>query len=75
MPYVENLNQPIDFDEIRQAVLAEKRQKAPGSDGLGLDFYKAHWRTIKDDLHTALNQMYLNKAIVPQQKHGVIDCL
>jgi hypothetical protein len=75
MPYVEHLNQPIDIDEIRQAVLTGKWQKAPGNDGLGSDFYKAHWTTISDDLHTVLIQMYLNKAITPQQKHGAIVCL
>ena len=26
MPYVENLNQPIDIDEIRQAVLANGKR-------------------------------------------------
>ena len=27
MPYIENVNQPIDIDEIRQAVITRKRQK------------------------------------------------
>ena len=72
MPYTEHLNQPIDIDEIRQAVLTGKRQKAPVSDGLGRDFHKVHWTTIKkNNLHTVLNHMYSNKTIMPQQKHGV----
>jgi len=75
MPYMEHLNRPIDIDEIHQAVLDGRRQKAPGSDGFGLEFYKAHWTTIKEDLHNVLNQMYFNKAITPQQRHGVIVCL
>lgn len=61
MTYMEHLIRPIDIDEIRQAVLAGKRRKAPVSDGLDLDFYKAHWTLIKDDFHAFLNQMYLNK--------------
>ena len=63
MPYKEHLNQPIDIGQIRQAVITGKRQKALGSDGLGREFYKVHWTTIKDDLHCVLNQMYWNKAI------------
>ena len=67
MPYIENLNQPIYIDEIRQAVITGKSQKAPGSDRLGRDFYKVHWTTIKDDLNCVLNQMYWNKAITPNK--------
>jgi hypothetical protein len=38
MTYKEHLERQIDMDEISPAVLAEKRQKAPGSDGLSLEF-------------------------------------
>jgi hypothetical protein len=38
MPNIEHLNQPIDNEEIRQAVITGGRQKAPVSDGLGRDF-------------------------------------
>jgi len=67
MPYIEHLNQPIDIEEICLALSTGKRQKAPGSDGLGRDFYKTHLKTIKDNLHNILNQMYLNKAITPNK--------
>jgi hypothetical protein len=30
---------------------------------------------IKDDLHTIMNQMFLDEAILPSQKHGIIVCL
>jgi succinate dehydrogenase/fumarate reductase flavoprotein subunit len=72
--YTEQLERPIDIDEIHQAVLAGRRHKAPGSDGLGLKFYKFHLKLIKDDLHAVLNQMYLNKAITPPTK-ARRDCL
>ena len=67
MPYIEQLNQPIDIEEIRLAVSTRKREKVPGSDGLGRDFLKTHWKTIKDHIHNVLNQMYLNKAITPNK--------
>jgi spore coat protein CotH len=36
MPYIEHLNQAIDMDEIRQAVMTGKRQKKPGKCRVGL---------------------------------------
>ena len=54
---------PIDVEEIRNALRVEGRNKATGSDGMGLQFYKANWTTLKDDLCTVTNQMYTEKAI------------
>jgi len=73
--YMEHLKRQIDVDEIRRALLAGSRRKTPGSEGLSLEFYKAHLTTIRNDLHAVLNQVYLNKTITPQQKHGVISCM
>jgi methionine-rich copper-binding protein CopC len=67
MSYIEHLNQPRDTDEIRKVVITGKRQKAPGSDGLGRDFYEVHWTIVSDDLICVLNQMYWNKAITPNK--------
>jgi hypothetical protein len=49
MTYREHLERPKDMDEICQVMLVGKRQKAPGSDGMSLEFYKIHSTTIKDD--------------------------
>lgn len=56
----------VDTDEIRNAVLAGRSNKAPGSDGIDLEFYKVNWKTIKDYLIIVGNQMYLEKAITLQ---------
>jgi hypothetical protein len=73
--YAELLERPIDTDEIQNAVLEGRSNKAPGSDGIGLEFYKVHWKTIKDYLIIVRNQMYLETPITPQQNYGIIVCL
>jgi hypothetical protein len=53
--YAANLEKPISIDEIFMALKTGGRNKAPGSDGIGLEFYTAHWDTIRTDLHDILN--------------------
>jgi hypothetical protein len=43
------LEQPITPDEVHIAVQKGKKRKAPGSDGIGLE-YKINWVTIKEDI-------------------------
>jgi hypothetical protein len=71
----ELLEQPINSKEVYIAVRKGGKKKAPGSDGLGLEFYKANWVTIKDDMSELMNQMFIERKVSPQQKHGVIVCL
>jgi hypothetical protein len=73
--YAANLKQPISLEEIVTALKTGGRNKAPGSDAIGLEFYTAHWDTIRPDLQEILNQMFLHKTISPQQKHGLIVSL
>lgn len=73
--YVDILHRPIDMEEIRHVLQGVRRNKTPGSDGIGWEFYKATWSTIKDDLYTTLNEMYMEKTITSQQKQGIIVCL
>jgi len=71
----EQLEQPITPEEVHIAVRKGGRKKAPGSDGLGLEFYKANWATNKDDMGELMNKMFIERKVSPQQKHGVIVCL
>jgi len=52
-----------------------RKNKAPGSDGIGLQFYKANWATIQDDIGAMMNQMFMERKLSAQQKHGLIVCL
>jgi hypothetical protein len=42
---------------------------------MGLNFYKSNWDTIKDDMLTLLNQMYIDGTKCDKQKHGLVVCL
>jgi len=61
--YADQLERPITYDEILVAPRAGARHKAPGIDGLGLDFYTENWDTIKSDLKDPLNRMFLHNQV------------
>lgn len=69
------LEEPIATGEIHKALRKGARNKAPGSDSTGLEFYETNWTTLKEDLCDILNQMFMGRAVTTQQKHGVILCL
>jgi hypothetical protein len=70
LPPVANrsLETTITLEEIHVAVQQGKKQKAPGCDGICHDFFLHTWDMIKDDLHTIMNQMFVDEVIVPLQK-------
>jgi len=69
------LEQPISLEEVHIAMRKGGKNKAPGSDAIGLEFYKANWATIQDDIGAMMNQMFMERKVSAQQKHGVIVCL
>jgi len=40
----------ITMEELRHAMSKGKPHKVPGPDGIGLEFYKTAWETIKVEL-------------------------
>ena len=55
------MEQPITPEEVNTAVRKGRKNKAPGSDSERLEFYKANWATIKDDIGAMRNQMYMER--------------
>ena len=68
------LEQLISLEEVHIVVRKGGKNKAPGSDGVGLEFYKTNWTTIQDDICTMMNQMFLERKVFAQQKNGMIVC-
>jgi len=72
----EQLEQPITPEDEHIVVKKGGKKKAPGSDRFGWEYYKANWATIKDGMdELMMNQMFIERKVSPQQKHGVIVCL
>ena len=70
--YAQQLETPITYEEIITALKAGARQKAPGIDGIGLEFYTHNWDIIKSDLKDLLNQMFSQNKVTSQQKHAIV---
>ena len=64
------LEEPITLEEIYQAIKTEKPHKAPGYDGICLEFLKKTWETTKEDLLLIVNEMYTEENISYYQKLG-----
>jgi hypothetical protein len=69
------LDEPITMEELRSAVRAGKNGKAPERDGIGYDFNKLQWNTIKHELLLIIRQMHTERSISAQRKHGILVCL
>ena len=69
------LEQPISLEEVHIAVRKGGKNKASGISGIRLEFYKANRITIKDYIGATMNQMFIERKVSAQQKHGVIVCL
>eukprot|EP00253_Pinus_taeda_P003668 PITA_03668 len=45
-----NLNRPVTVEEIEEAMKEMQNGKAPGLDGFNVDFFKACWKIVKQDI-------------------------
>ena len=69
------LEESITMEELFQAVKQGKPNKAPGQDGLCLEFIKKTWEVTKYDLLKVMNNMYRDGIISDQQNHRKLVCL
>jgi hypothetical protein len=57
------LETPISPEEVHLAVIKGAKNKAPGSGGIGLEFYKTYCAKIKDDISAMMNQMFTERSV------------
>jgi hypothetical protein len=66
------LDVPITLQELTHALNTGAKNRAPGCDGFGLEFYTTNWDTIKTDLLLLFNQMFVQHRLSVKQKHGIV---
>ena len=68
----EHLQSDLSEFEIETAISQMAKGKAPGPDGLSVEFYTQCWPVIKKDFVNLLNQMYSTQTIDNRTKSGFI---
>ena len=87
--YIENINVPnilsekekedcdsvINVTELENAVKNMKNNKAPGLDGLPVEFYKIFWTDLKSHLFNAIKESYKCKELCHSMRTAVLSLL
>ena len=61
--------------ECRKAAFKMPKNKAPGGDGLPIEFYQEFWDDIEPVLVNALNENFYNKSMSDTQRQGIITLI
>ena len=71
----ENLQIDLSEFKIETAISQMAKGKAPGPDGLSVEFYTQCWPIVKNDFVNLLNQMYSTQTIDKRTKSGFITLI
>jgi hypothetical protein len=69
------LDLAITAEELRLMILNGANNKAPGRDGICLEFFKEQWERVRNTCVDLFNVMYVEGDITDSQKQGVIVCV
>jgi len=59
-----NLNIPVEEEEVRQVLKEMQNGKAPGPDGFNVDFFKACWHIVKEEIVDVVEASSRSKTIL-----------
>jgi len=59
-----NLNRPVTEEEVSEVLKEMQNGKSPGSDGFNVDFFKACWNIVKQDILNVVEDSRLNRTIL-----------
>ena len=59
--YNHNLNRTVFEDEVSEVINEMQNGKAPGPDGFNVDFFKACWEIVKQDILDVVEDSRRNK--------------
>ena len=70
-----DLGEPLTMRELCTALQSMKEGKAPGIDGLTVDFYKAFWEELGEDFLSVVNESFKEKTLPYSCRRAVITLL
>lgn len=65
----------LELSEVFSALQGMARNKAPGSDGLPVEFYLRFWDILGSDLTEVLNSAFISNSLSDSQKTGLISLI
>ena len=71
----EHLQNDLSEFEIETAISQMAKGKAPGPDGLSVEFYTQCWPIVKHNFVNLLNQMYSTQSIDNRTKSGFVTLI
>ncbi|KAJ8047357.1 hypothetical protein HOLleu_06338 [Holothuria leucospilota] len=72
---LESCEGELTLDECYQALVSMKNDKAPGSDGLSVNFYKTFWNSIGQVVLESLNFGYQRGQLSTEQTRGIVTLI
>ena len=69
------INAPMTVEEVEKAMSKLSSGKAPGIDGIPIDFYKSFKKSLAPILHAALTEMVQSKRMNDDMRNAVVTIL
>ena len=72
---MEELVKPFTTVEVEKAVFGMKHNKAPGPDGLPIEFYQKFWKLISKDVMDLFSDFYKGSLDISRFNYGIVTLL
>jgi len=59
-----NLNRPVNEDDVSEVIKEMQNGKAPSPDGFNVDFFKACWNIVKQDILDVVEDSRMSRTIL-----------
>lgn len=69
------LEQPLNLFELHSAVMSMASGKAPGIDGIPIEFYKTFWSIIGSDMLAVFNESFIKEQLPLSCRRAVLTLL
>ncbi|KAK3206960.1 hypothetical protein Dsin_021006 [Dipteronia sinensis] len=69
------LERPFDVEEVKEAVSSCDGNKAPGPDGMNLNFIRANWEVVQEDFLRFIHEFYKEGSIVEELNNTFITLI